>query len=73
MDITHDDRARLTPVDIVFFGVAAFLLALMSNPVYQVLYDSTMGTGSSYLFQLMWPAMIVTVLTMIIITAASGR
>lgn len=68
------DRARLTPVDVVYYGVAVFLLGILAGPIYTVLDDSSgsLGTAEAYLFQLVFPAMVLTVLTVVYVTGASG-
>lgn len=67
-------RARLTPVDVVFYGVAIFLLAVFAKPIYTVMNDNAgyLGTGEGYLFQLIFPAVILTVMSVIWLTAVSG-
>ncbi|WP_147435662.1 hypothetical protein [Halobellus sp. Atlit-38R] len=68
------DRARLTPVDVVFFGVVIFILGHLAGPVYQILgeHSTDLGTAETYLFSMIFPAMILTVLSMIYLTAVSG-
>lgn len=68
------DRARLTPVDVVFYGVALLLLAFMAEPMYSTLRDNAghLGTGEAYLFQMIYPATILTLMSVIWLTAASG-
>jgi len=68
------DRARLTPVDVVFFGVVIFILGHLAGPVYQILAENSadLGTGTTYLFQMIFPAMILTVLSLVFLTAVSG-
>lgn len=67
-------RARLTPVDIVYYGVVLTTLAIMAEPIYNALTNNaaSLGTSEAYVFQLVFPAAIVTVLTMIYYTAVSG-
>ena len=69
-----DDRARLTPVDIVYYGVAVLLLGFLAQPMYQVLNDNAgeLGTGEAYLFQLVFPALVVTIMVVVYLTGASG-
>lgn len=66
------NRARLTPVDVVLFGVVLFLLSRLAIPVYEVVQGSDIGTAPGYLFAMIFPAMILTVLSLIFITAVSG-
>jgi len=67
-------RARLTPVDVVFFGVAIFVLTLLAEPMYTTMHNraGALGTGEAYIFQLIFPAAIGTVFVLLIATAASG-
>jgi ABC-type transport system involved in cytochrome c biogenesis permease subunit len=69
-----DVRARLTPVDVVFYGVALLLLSFMAEPIYTTLRDNAdrLGTGEAYLFQLIFPAMILTLISVVYLTGASG-
>lgn len=77
-DTTHRPsttaRGRLTPVDVVFYGVAIFILAIMASPIYTLLSQNSgsLQTGEAYLFQMVFPALIGTIMTVIILTAASG-
>lgn len=68
------DRGRLTPVDIVFYGVALFLLGILAGPIYTVLADSagSLGTGTELLFHMVFPAMILTIMTVVYLTGATG-
>lgn len=68
------DRARLTPVDVVFFGVVIFILGHLAGPVYQILSENSadLGTGTAYMFYMIFPAMILTVLSLVYLTAVSG-
>ena len=67
-------RGRLTPVDVVFYGVAIFLLAIFADPIYTLLSQNSgsLQTGEAYLFQLIFPALVGTIMTVILLTAASG-
>ncbi|WP_049970762.1 hypothetical protein [Haladaptatus cibarius] len=69
-----DTRGRLTPVDVVYYGVAVLLLGFLAEPMYTVMNDNAgeLGTGTAYLFQLAFPAMVVTVLTVVYLTGVSG-
>lgn len=68
------ERARLTPVDIVYYGVAVLLLGLLASPMYTVLNDNAgeLGTGEALLFQMMFPAMLLTVMGIVYLTGATG-
>lgn len=69
-----DQRARLTPIDVVIYGVVGLLLAIFGPMIYTVLRDSagSLGTGEAYLFQMVFPAMIVTLMFVVYLTAVSG-
>jgi len=68
------DRARLTPVDAVFIGVAIFILGNLAGPVYTVFANNTgsMSTGTAYVWQLIFPGLIATVLIVTYVTGVSG-
>jgi hypothetical protein len=68
------DRARLTPVGVVFFGVVLFLLSHLAGPVYQMIEQNSgsLGTAEMLLFRMVFPAMILTVLFLVYATAVSG-
>lgn len=69
-----DDRARLTPVDVVYYGVALMLLGFLARPMYRVMNDNAgaVGTGTAYIFQMVYPALLVTLLVVVYTTGASG-
>lgn len=73
-DFATDTRSRLTPVDVVFFGAAVVLLGFLAKPWYSVLNDHAdgMGTGAAYIFKAIFPALALTILGVIYLTAASG-
>lgn len=68
------DRGRLTPVDVLLFGAAALVLLLMAGPWYTMLSQnaSELGAGSGYVFQLVFPVLVITLLYCIYVTGASG-
>jgi hypothetical protein len=70
----RDARGRLTPVDIVFYGVALFTAALFAEPWYSTLRGNAgqFGAGEAYIFQLIYPAFLITLMSMVYLTAASG-
>jgi hypothetical protein len=67
-------RARLTPVDVVFIGVAIFVLGNLAPAVYTVLSNNSgeLSTGAAYLFQLVFPGLIMTILIVTYVTGVSG-
>lgn len=67
-------RGRLTPVDVVFYGVAIFCLAIFAEPIYTLLNSNagSLQTGEAYMFQLIFPALIGTIMTVVLLTGASG-
>jgi len=72
--VRMDDRARLTPVDVVYFGVAVFILGHFAGPIYTVLGDSagSLGPGEAFLFQMIFPALLLTIISVVYLTAATG-
>lgn len=68
------DRARLTPVDVVFYAVALFLLAIMVQPVYTLLAAKAgdLSKGVGLLMQIVFPLLILSIFTVIYATSASG-
>lgn len=70
----RDERGRLTPVDVIFYGVALLLMGFLAAPIYSTLNAnaSSMGTGVGYLFQLVFPALVITILYRVYTTGASG-
>jgi len=68
------DRARLTPVDAVFIAVAIFVFGNLAAPVYTVLANNTgsMSTGAAYVWQLIFPGLIMTILIVTYVTGVSG-
>lgn len=69
-----NDRARLTPVDIAYVGVAVFVFGLLIGPIYTLLNLNigALGAGDVYLFRMVIPAALIGVLVMIMATSVSG-
>ena len=72
--LDSDERARLTPVDVIYYGVALLLLGFLAAPMYTVMNDNAgeLGTGTAYIFQLAFPSMVVTIMFVVYLTGASG-
>lgn len=68
------NRARLTPVDVVFAATSLAMVAFFAQPVYTALNDNAdaLGTGAAYMFQMLMPALIVTLLFVVFATAVGG-
>jgi len=68
------DRARLTPIDAIFIGVAIFVLGNLAPAVYTVFSNNagSMSTGTAYVWQLIFPGLIVTILVVTYVTGVSG-
>lgn len=68
------DRARLTLVDVVFLGASIAVLSALVPPLYDLLNQqaSQLGTGELYLFQLVVPGIVLTLLVVMLATAATG-
>jgi len=62
--MTVRDRGRLTPVDVVFFGVGLAALAFLAEPFYSLLnqQQSSLGTGTELLFTMIVPGLVLTLL-----------
>lgn len=69
-----NDRARLTPVDVIFIAVGFAVLAFLSEPLYTVMNDqaSTLGKPEAFLFQLIVPGIVLTMLYVTYATAIGG-
>jgi len=64
----------LTPVDVILYGTAVFLVGVFSPLIYSVL-DSNAAeftVGSGLVWQLIVPAVIVTILSVVYLTAVGG-
>lgn len=74
MPTLSDTRARLTPVDVVYYGVALLILAFFAGPMYTVMNDNAgqLGTGTAYLYQLVFPGLVATLIFVVYLTGASG-
>ena len=67
-------RGRLTPPDIILAGVAALLVTHFA-PAMLGLLDSnadSMSPGTVFLFELMVPALLMTILAWVYYTGATG-
>lgn len=62
--MTVRDRGRLTPVDVVFFGVGFTALAFLGEPFYSLLSQNSgdLGTGTEFLFTMIVPGLVLTLL-----------
>jgi len=70
-----DDRARLTPVDVAFLGVAVFMLGILIDPIYTLLNANlgSLGTGDAYMVRLIIPGALVAVFVTIYQIAIQGQ
>jgi hypothetical protein len=68
------DRGRLTIVDVVFIAVSVAVLAALAPAVYTLLQQQAgeLGTGSGYLFQMVVPGIVATLLVVTYATATGG-
>jgi hypothetical protein len=67
-------RARITLVDIIYIAVSMAVLAFLAPVLYDLLAAKAgvLGTGELYLFQLIVPGILITMLMVIYSTAVSG-
>jgi hypothetical protein len=68
------DRARLTPVDVVFFAVGLAVLAFLSGPFYSALSlnASSLSTGTELIFRMIPPGLVAMLLFVIYRTSLIG-
>lgn len=65
------ERGRLTPVDVVFFGMAGALVLIL-GPVFLEVLDANAGrisTPTAFLFQLIVPGLLMTLLSIVLVVA----
>lgn len=69
-----DDRARLTPVDVAYYGIAIFVFGLLAVPIYTLLNANagSLGVGDAYLLRMVIPGALLAVLVLIMATAVGG-
>ena len=69
-----DVRARLTPVDVIYIGIALFILGNLAPAVYTTFSNNAgeMSTGAVYVWQLIFPGMIMTIIIVTYVTGVSG-
>jgi len=67
-------RARLTPVDVVYIAVSIAVLSFSVPVLYEVMGSNSdlIPTGSLYLFQLITPVLVLTILSVTFIVAVGG-
>jgi len=65
------DRGRLTPVDVVFFGMAGALVLILGPVFLEVLNDNagSFSQPTAFLFQLIVPGLLMTLLSIILVVA----
>ena len=68
-------RGRITIVEVVFFAASIAVLAFVTEPMYSILdqYASELGTGEAFLFRMVVPGLIMTVLVLVYTTAVGGH
>lgn len=70
------DRARLTPVDVIFIGVGIAVFVFLAEPLYTVMDQQaaagTLDTPEAYLFQLIPGALVITLMYVMYATAVGG-
>jgi O-antigen/teichoic acid export membrane protein len=65
-------RGRLTPVDVVLYGSALLILALLAEPFYELLDTSSLDTATELLFVMIPAGLIVSLLFVIYRTSVIG-
>jgi hypothetical protein len=67
------DRARLTFIDVIFLGISLAVLAILARPLYSVLdkQADVLSTGEAYMFQLLVPGIVATLLIVMLATAVN--
>jgi len=67
-------RGRLTPVDVVFYAVALFVIGIFVGPIVSLMEVNAgaMSTATAYVWQLIVPMLIVVILFVVYLTGASG-
>lgn len=70
----EDRRGRLTPVDVLFYAVALFVLGVFVGPIFGLMQSNAdvMSTATAYVWQLIVPMLIAVILFVIYLTGASG-
>lgn len=70
-----DERARLTPVDVAWIGVALFMLGILIVPIYTLLNANagSLGMGDASMARMVVPGAIVTVFVYIMATSIQGQ
>lgn len=70
-----DGRARITPVDVAWFGVAILFLMFLVGPTYELLNAnvSALGTGDAYLLRMIFPAALIGIFVLVMATAVGGE
>jgi hypothetical protein len=69
------DRARLTPVDVAWVGVAVFMFGTLVVPIYGLYNENVgaLGTGDAALLRAIIPATLIAVAVVIMATSAAGQ
>lgn len=69
-----DRRARLTLIDVIFMGVSLFVIGIVAGPVFEILDDQAgvIGTGPAFMFRIVVPGLIVTLMVVIWRTSLGG-
>lgn len=70
-ELLDDERARITPVDVVFVGLSGTLILVLGPVLLTVLDNSApeLSTGTVYLFQLVVPGLLMTILILLVLQA----
>lgn len=67
-----NERARLTPVDVVYIAVGLAVLAFLSEPFYTALESSGLSTDTALMFSMLPPALMTMILYVTYTTSLIG-
>lgn len=72
--MNRDRRGRLTLIDVIWLGVSLFLIGVMAGPIFTVVdnHAAILGTGPAYMFRIVVPGLIVTLMVVLWVTAIGG-
>lgn len=68
-------RAQVTIPDVVYFGAGFLIIALLAQPIYQLINQQAgeLGAGAGYLLQMVIPGFLMTMLIILFAIAVGGR
>jgi Na+/melibiose symporter-like transporter len=66
------ERARLTPVDVIFIAVGLAALTFLVEPMYALLDTSSLSTGTELMFRMLPPGLVAMLIFVAYRTALIG-